>query len=152
MSLLDRVRAVIEGTHEGGPVERTLRERFQFLVEEQGFELARLDTLGDGAIAAYKNVPAGRAVMVFARAKKGAWAGIGPLDPAGRMTTLDREALEQGQWRRLGEVPLGVGVRTLDEAIEEGRWRPLGAVNLDSGVRSLEEAIERLAASLRGTR
>jgi hypothetical protein len=128
MSLLDRVRAVIEGTHEGGPVERTLRERFQFLVEEQGFELARLDTLGDGAIAAYKNVPARRAVMVLARAKKGAWAGIGPLDDAGRMSALDQRA------------------------VAEGRWRPLAAVDLDEKVPSLDVAIERLAESVRGGR
>jgi hypothetical protein len=119
MNLRERVRTLIERTGPvPGSVEASLRHRFQFLVDEQGFELTRSDALRDGAVAAYKNVPAGRAVMVFARAKKGAWAGIGPLDPAGRMTTLDREALEQGQWRRLGEVPLGVGVRTLDEAIE----------------------------------
>jgi hypothetical protein len=129
VNLLDRVSTLIgRAGAETAPIERTLRQRFNFLVEEQGFELARTDALGNGAIAAYKNVPARRAVMVLARADKGVWAGIGPLDDAGRIPTLDRQAIEQG------------------------RWRPLGTVNLDSGVRNLEEAIERLAESLRRTR
>ena len=130
MSIRERL-ATIVGRPESGPapLERMLRKRFHFLVEEQGFELARTDALKNGAIAAYKNVPARRAVMVLAREDKGAWAGIGPLDDAGRLTTLDRHAIEQGRWRPLGEVNLG-----------------------SSGVRSLHEAIDRLAESLRRTR
>jgi hypothetical protein len=128
VSALDRLRALIERSDEPAPVERTLTQRFQFLVEEQGFELARSDSLGDGAMAAYKNVPARRAVMVLARAEKGVWAGVGRLDEAGQMSALDRHA------------------------IEEGRWRPLGTVNLGATVHSLEDAIERLAELLRTSR
>jgi hypothetical protein len=128
MNLLDRVRTLVERTNQPTPVERKLRERFRFLVEEQGFELARSDTLHNGAMAAYKNVPARRAVMVLARRGKGVWAGIGALDEAGRMAALDRHAIEQG------------------------RWRPLGTVNLGAGVDSLDEAIERLAETLRSKR
>jgi hypothetical protein len=126
MNLRDRLRALADrGAAEPGAVEETLRDHFRFLVEDQGFEMARSDRLPDGAMAAYKNVPARRAVIVFARAGKGAWAGIGSLDSAGRMKALDQEAIEQGQ------------------------WRPLGQVHLGSGVGSLREAIERLAESLR---
>jgi hypothetical protein len=128
MNVWDRVRALVERPNAPTPVERTLRERFRFLVEEQGFELARSDAIRGGAMAAYKNVPARRAVMVLARGGKGVWAGIGSLDDAGRMAALDRHAIEQG------------------------RWRPLGAINLGSTVHSLDEAIERLAESLRSTR
>jgi hypothetical protein len=129
MNIRDRLGTILGHAESGpAPVERMLRRRFHFLVEEQGFELVRTDALANGAIAAYKNVPARRAVMVLARADKGVWAGIGPLDDTGRLTTLDRRGIEQG------------------------RWRPLGEVNLGSGVRTLEEAIERLAESLRRTR
>jgi hypothetical protein len=129
MNLRDRLRALAD-RREAEPVavEEALRDHFRFLVEDQGFEMARSDRLPDGAMAAYKNVPAQRAVMVFARAGKGAWAGIGSLDSEGRMKALDQEAIEQGKWRTLGQVHLG------------------------SGVGSLREAIERLAESLRVSR
>jgi hypothetical protein len=128
VNALERLRALVERRDEPAPVERTLTHRFQFLVEEQGFELARSDTLRDGAIAAYKNVPARRAVMVLARADRGVWAGVGRLDETGQMSALDRNA------------------------IADGRWRPLGTVNLGPTVHSLEDAIERLAELLRTSR
>ena len=98
-------------------VERRLRERFAFLEHDKGFELARSERLPDGARVAYKNVAAGRAVMVFARAARGVWAGIGHLDHAGRLRPVSREAIETGEWRPLGTVDIG-SVETLDDAIE----------------------------------
>jgi hypothetical protein len=119
MKVRDRLRALIERAEgESVAVEGALQNRFRFLVDEQGFELARSDRLSDGAIAAYKNLPARRAVMILAREGKGAWAGIGALDSAGRMTALDRDAIEQGRWRPLAEVRLGTGIDSLEKAIE----------------------------------
>jgi hypothetical protein len=66
---------------------------------------------------AYKNVPAGRAIVVFARAARGVWAGIGALDAAGRLRPVSREAIESGDWRPLGAVDIA-SVETLDDAIE----------------------------------
>ena len=129
MNVLDRLRELVAAERSGASrLEKTLRERFAFLEERQGFELARSEPLPDGARVAYKNVPAGRAVAVYAREGRGVWAGVGHLDPEGRLRPVTRETLERGE------------------------WRPLAKVDVDPETESLENAIETLAAKVGGPR
>jgi hypothetical protein len=108
----------------GGPaaepaaVERVVRERFRFLEERQGFELAGSSLLDDGAVAAYANRPAGRSVAVFARRGRGVWAGVGVLDDDGRVPPVNGETLARGLWREVRRVDLD-DRRTLTDAIAE---------------------------------
>ena len=117
MSLLTRLRDRIAGNEEPAAVERMLRERFRFLEERQGFELARSMRLRDGAAVAYANRPAGRGVVVFARRGRGTWAGVGTLDETGELRPLDRSSVERGEWRELRRIELGSDVRSLRDAI-----------------------------------
>ncbi|MBD0317955.1 MAG: hypothetical protein ICV71_05470 [Thermoleophilia bacterium] len=117
MSVLARLRARVGGEADPAAIERMLRERFRFLEERQGFELARSKRIGDGAAVAYANRAARRAVVVFARRGRGAWAGVAPLRAGGTLRPLDRAAVERGDWRELQRVDLGTETRSLDEAI-----------------------------------
>jgi hypothetical protein len=117
VNVFDRFRRRADDPLDTAVVERTLLERFAFLEEEKGFELARSERLPDGARAAYKNLPAGQAIMIFARATRGAWAGVGQLDAAGRLRPVNRDTIELGEWRPLAAVDIG-SVETLDDAIE----------------------------------
>jgi hypothetical protein len=117
VNILERLRRPPKARPRLSDVERTLRERFAFLEQQQGFELARSEPLPDGARVAYKNVPAGQAIVVFARAARGVWAGIGPLDSAGRLRPVNREAIEIGEWRAIGAIDIA-SVETLHDAIE----------------------------------
>ncbi len=121
MTLFERL---LGGSRAQG-IERALRERFRFLEERQGFELAESRALSDGALAAYRNRPARRALVVFAREGRGAWAGSGALADDGTLRPLNREALRRGEWRELRRVDLGAQVRTLDDAVA-GLARALG--------------------------
>jgi hypothetical protein len=119
VSMLDRLREVVSAERSETPrVERTLRKRFVFLEERRGFRFVRSEALADGARVAYKNVPAGRAIVIYARASRGAWAGVGRLDPEGRLRPVTRETIERGEWRLLAKVALGSESKSLDEAIE----------------------------------
>ena len=112
---------------EPAEVERLLRERFRFLEERQGFELAGSTRLDDGAVAAYANRPARRGVAVFARRTRGVWAGVGTLAEDGEVPPVNRETVARGVWREVQRADVG------DE-------------------QSLDEALARVAASLGGTR
>jgi hypothetical protein len=117
VNILERLRRPPKARSSLSEIERALRERFAFLEQQQGFELVRSEPLPDGARVAYKNVPAGQAIVVFARAARGVWAGIGPLDSAGRLRPVNREAIEIGEWRALGAIDIA-SVETLNDAIE----------------------------------
>ena len=119
MNLAERLRDLVTGGSAEATLERKLRERFSFLEQRQGFQLARSEPLPDGARVAYKNVPAGRAVAVYARAGRGAWAGVGELDPEGRLRPVNRETIERGHWRSIAKVDVGEETETLEEAIEQ---------------------------------
>jgi hypothetical protein len=119
MKLVEHLRTLAAARPAKTGVEKTLQERFAFLERKQGFELARSERLADGARVAYKNVPAGRAVAVYARAGRGAWAGVGELDPAGRLRPVNRETIQRGHWRPLGKVNVGEETATLEEAIDK---------------------------------
>ncbi len=121
MTLVERLLG--RGREEG--IERALRERFRFLEERQGFELAESRALADGALAAYRNRPAGRALVVFAREGRGAWAGAGELTDDGTLRPLNRDALRRGDWRELRRVDLGAHAATLEDAVA-GLARALG--------------------------
>jgi hypothetical protein len=116
MNFFDRLREKAEPESEPAAVERLLRERFRFLEERQGFELARSRRLADGAAVAYANRPAGRGVVIFARSTRGAWAGVGALAPDGELKPLDREAIARGEWRELRRIDVNPG-EPLDEAL-----------------------------------
>jgi hypothetical protein len=117
MNVLDRLRAHVGGEAEPAAIERMLRKQFRFLEERQGFELTRAKRLGDGAAVAYANKPARRAVVVFARRGRGAWAGVAPLGAGDTFRRLDRAAVERGEWRELRRVDLGTEAESLGEAI-----------------------------------
>jgi hypothetical protein len=99
-------------------VERRLRERFKFLEERQGFELAVSTRLPDGAVAAYANRPARRGVAIFARRRRGAWAGVGTLPEDGRIPPVNRETVERGIWREVRRVDLD-DERSLEDALDD---------------------------------
>ena len=106
-------------------VERAVRERFRFLEERQGYELAASSRVEDGAIAAYANRPARRGIAIFARRSKGAWVAVGALADDGRVPPVTRETVGSGIWREVRRVDV-------DEE------------------RSLDQALDDVAASLRG--
>ena len=126
--LLERLRGG-GGATQPAAVERLLHERFRFLEERQGFELARSKRLDDGAVAAYANRPARRGLVVFAREGRGAWAGVGSLGEDGVLPPINRETVEQGLWRELRRVDLRSGRESLDEALT-ALARSLGATNV----------------------
>jgi hypothetical protein len=99
-------------------VERVVRERFRFLEERQGFELAGSSLLDDGVVAAYANRAAGRSVAVFARRGRGVWAGVGVLEDDGGVPPVNRETLARGIWREVRRVDLD-DERTLTDAIAD---------------------------------
>lgn len=99
-------------------VEATLRESFRFLEERQGFELAQAKTLPDGAVAAYENRPAGRAIAIFARERRGAWAGVTSIDEGAPLPPVNRETVKRGVWRELRRVDLD-GERDLAAALAD---------------------------------
>jgi hypothetical protein len=116
-SFLDRL---LGRTAEGDPaaVERAVRERFRFLEERQGYELAESSRLPDGAVAAYANRPARRAVAVFARKSRGAWVGVGTLSEDGRVPPVNRETVGSGIWREVRRVDVDEE-RSLDQALDD---------------------------------
>jgi hypothetical protein len=85
-------------------VELALAAAFDFLVEEEGFELARSERFDDGASLGYKHRGSGTAILVLARKSEGVWGWIGSLDGAGRFRPLNRDTYELGQWRDLEAV------------------------------------------------
>jgi hypothetical protein len=111
-SLLARLRARDET-----PLERVVRERFRFLEERQGFALAESSALADGALVAYTNRRAGRALVVYARERRGVWAGVGELGEGGELHPVSRETVERGLWREMARADLGRDAETLDEAL-----------------------------------
>ena len=115
--VLDRLLGRVEVETAPAVVERAVRERFRFLEERQGFELAESRRLEDGAVAGYANRPAGRAVVVFARRSRGAWAGVGTLADDGSLTPVNRETVARGIWREVRRVELGEEAETLDDAL-----------------------------------
>ena len=125
--ILENLRAAAAPADDPAAVERTLRRRFRFLEERQGFELAESSRLADGAVAAYANRPAGRGVAIFARRTRGVWAGVGTLAEDGRVPPVNRDTVGRGIWREIKRVDID------DES-------------------SLDEALDTLAASLGGTR
>jgi hypothetical protein len=106
------------GLDDPAEVERLLRERFRFLEERQGFELAGSSRLEDGAVAAYANRPARRGVAVFARRSRGVWAGVGTLADDGHVPPVNRETVGRGVWREVRRVDLE-GERSLDDAVAQ---------------------------------
>ena len=127
--ILDRLREharASKPTARGG-VEKALRDSFRFLEERQGFELAQAKTLPDGAVAAYANRPARRAIAVFARRDRGAWAGVTRIEEGAPLPPVNRETVRRGVWRELRRVDV-------------------------SDERDLPMALSDLAASLGGTR
>ena len=115
--VISRVLGKARGRNEPDGLERLLRERFRFLEERQGFELAASRGLPHGALAGYANRPAGRAVAVFARRDRGAWAGVGSLARDGRLAPVNRETIARGIWREVHRVELGQDADTLEGAL-----------------------------------
>ncbi len=116
-SFLDRLLGRVD---EGDPaaVERALRERFRFLEERKGFEVAASTRLADGAVTAYANRPARRGVAIFARRGKGAWAGVGAIPEDGPIPPVTRETVRSGLWCEVRRVDLHEE-RTLDQALDD---------------------------------
>jgi hypothetical protein len=104
--ILDRLRERASGMTSRGPsgLEETLLESFRFLEEHQGFELAKAKALPDGAVAAYANRPAGRAIAVFARRDRGAWAGVTRIEEGTPLPPVNRDTVQRGVWRELRRV------------------------------------------------
>ena len=104
--LFDRLRERAQAPKpaKAGGVEETLRETFRFLEEHQGFELAQAKTLPDGAVAAYANRPARRAIAIFARRERGAWAGVTRIEEGAPLPPVNRETVQRGVWRELRRV------------------------------------------------
>ena len=116
-AFLDRfLGRVQEG--DAAAVERALRERFKFLEERKGFELAASSRLDDGAVAAYANRAARRGVAIFARRSKGAWAGVGSIPEEGPIPPVNRETVGRGIWREVSRVDVD-DERTLDQALDD---------------------------------
>jgi hypothetical protein len=105
-SFFDRLRerARAPKADDSTGVEAVLRETFHFLEEHQGFELAQAMTLPDGAVAAWENRPAGRAIAVFARRDRGAWAGVTRLEQGEPLPPVNRDTVKRGIWRELRRV------------------------------------------------
>jgi hypothetical protein len=85
-------------------VEHALAAAFSFLVEEDGFELARSERFEDGASLGYRNRRTGVGVLVRARGSEGVWGGIGSLDGNGRLRPLTAETYALGHWRDFQSV------------------------------------------------
>jgi hypothetical protein len=81
-----------------------LAAAFDFLVAEEGFELARSERFDDGASLGYRNRRSGLGMIVRAREGEGVWGGIGSLDAEGRLRPLNAETYTLGQWRDLETV------------------------------------------------
>ena len=116
--LLDRLRERARAPKADNPagVEALLRETFRFLEEHQGYELAQAKTLPDGAVAAYENRPAHRAIAVFARRDRGAWAGVTRIDEGAPLPPVNRDTVQRGVWRELRRVDVD-GERDLAAAL-----------------------------------
>lgn len=119
-SLLDRLRerAQAPRSADAGGVEAALRESFRFLEEHQGFELTQAKTLPDGAVAAYANRPAHRAIAVFARRGRGAWAGVTRIEGDAPLPPVNRDTVKRGVWRELRRVDVD-DERDLPAALED---------------------------------
>jgi hypothetical protein len=115
---VDRLLGQRRASEEPAAVERLVRARFRFLEERQGFELAVSTPLDDGAVAAYVNHAAHRAVAVFARRTRGVWTGIGAVPEDGRVPPVNRETIADGLWREFRRVDLA-GDRSLADALDE---------------------------------
>ena len=118
--LLDRLRERARAPKADNPagVEALLRETFRFLEEHQGYELAQAKTLPDGAVAAYENRPAHRAIAVFARRDRGAWAGVTRIDEGAPLPPVNRDTVQRGVWRELRRVDVD-GERDLAAALAD---------------------------------
>jgi len=119
-SFFDRLRERAPKARSAEPtgVEALLRETFRFLEEHQGFELAQAKTLPDGAVAAYENRPAGRAIAVFARRDRGAWAGVTRIEQGAPLPPVNRDTVKRGVWRELRRVDVD-GERDLAAALAD---------------------------------
>jgi hypothetical protein len=80
-------------------VEQAIATAFDFLVADDGFELATSERFDDGASVGYRDRAAGVAVLVRARRTEGVWGGIGSLDADGRLRPLTFETYQLGHWR-----------------------------------------------------
>ena len=118
--LLDRLRERARAPKADNPsgVEAVLRETFRFLEEHQGYELAQAKTLPDGAVAAYENRAAHRAIAVFARRDRGAWAGVTRIDEGASLPPVNRDTVKRGVWRELRRVDVD-GERDLAAALAD---------------------------------
>jgi hypothetical protein len=116
--LFDRLRERAPKRGEPAGVEKALRESFRFLEETQGFELAQAKTLPDGAIAAYANRPARRAIAIFARRGRGAWAGVTRIEEGAPLPPVNRDTVKRGVWRELRRIDVD-DERDLPAALED---------------------------------
>lgn len=97
MKLLERITRRRALTPEA--VEHAIAAAFSFLVDDDGFELARSERFEDGASLGYRNRRSGVGILVRARQSEGVWGGIGSLDPSGRLRPLTAETYRLGHWR-----------------------------------------------------
>jgi hypothetical protein len=80
-------------------VERAIAAAFDFLVTEEGFELATNERFDDGAAVGFRNRASGVGIIIRARGGEGVWGGIGSLDGDGRLRPLTPETYRLGHWR-----------------------------------------------------
>jgi hypothetical protein len=102
VSVIDRIARRRKVTPSA--IERAIASAFEFLVAEDGFELATNERFDDGAAVGYRNRAAGVAILVRARQSEGVWGGIGSLDASGRLRPLTLETYRLGHWRDLETV------------------------------------------------